>query len=176
MPLRDIQVGHQSGPVTNAQDWINGGQDRFDSLLGRMIREAAMLERYLETIVKQLCGSPYGALLISGESSSRVITACRALADARDDLPEASKQGLKTLLTQSKGAFERRHRYVHGSIAWAGEGTPGTMRSRRLKSEHQFEPVNLDDLADLANEFNRLIFAAGDWVRLLIEAPETSTS
>jgi hypothetical protein len=150
-------------------DWINGGQDRYDGLLGRMIREAATLELYLENIVKQLCGSPYGALLISGESSSRVIIACRALANARDDIPEASKQEFKVLLTEAKAAFERRHQYVHGAIGWEGEdGIPGTLRSRRLKSEGQFERLDIDDLAKLANEFNRLIFATGGWFRSLV--------
>ncbi|MEU0786987.1 hypothetical protein ABZ341_36175 [Streptomyces sp. NPDC006173] len=161
--------------MTNAHEWITGGQQRFDSLLGRMIREAAMLETYLETIVKELCGSPYGALLISGESSSRVITACRALVDARDDITEPGKQDLKKLLTESKAAFERRHRYVHGAIAWEGEGIPGTMRSRRLKNGHQFERIDIDDLEALANEFNRLIFAATNCFVLLGQMPHAST-
>ncbi|QUC56035.1 MULTISPECIES: hypothetical protein [unclassified Streptomyces] len=152
--------------MTKANEWITGGQQRFDNLLGRMIREAATLEMYLELTVKQLCGSPYGALLISGESSSRVITACRALVDARNDIPEEGKEEFRALLAQAKQAFERRHRYVHGAIGWEGDGIAGTMRNRRLKAEGQFERIDIDDLEALGNEFNRLTFVAGSCLRL----------
>lgn len=157
--------------MTNVQSWLTGDADRYDSLLGRMIREAATLEHFLEAIVKELCGSPYGALLVSGEPTSRILTVWRTLGDARDDIPAASKQEVKDLVPQIKEAFDRRNQYVHGAIAWEGEGVPGTMRGRRLKSAGQFEKLDIDDLADLANEFNRLSFAVSAWFRSATEQP-----
>ncbi|MDX3069606.1 hypothetical protein AB0G86_34850 [Streptomyces scabiei] len=139
----------------------------LDSLLGRMIREAATLEMYLERLVKQLCDSPYGALLISGESSSRVLAACRALVDARDDICATEKDEFRTLIVQAKQAFERRHRYVHGAIAWGAE-SKGIMRSRRLKAEHQFELADLEDLSALCVEFNRPVIVAHERLGKLI--------
>ncbi|WP_371581073.1 hypothetical protein [Streptomyces sp. NBC_01314] len=141
----------------------------LDSLLGHMIRDAATLEMYLETLVKLLCNSPSGALLISGESSSRVITACRALVDALDDIPQNEKTEFRTLLSQSKQAFERRHPYVHGAIAWNADGK-GAVRSRHLKTEAQFELVDLEDLSALGAEFNRLTSTAHERLGKLLPA------
>ncbi|MFD5787082.1 hypothetical protein ACFWH1_10760 [Streptomyces sp. NPDC127037] len=141
----------------------------FDRALGAMVREAAMLEHYLETIVKVLCGSPHGALLISGESTSRVLTVCKALIDAHTEIPEEHRTDFKKMLTDAKTAFEQRHTYVHGAIAWQDEGIPGNARSRRLKHEPDFHPIESDDLHNLAQEFNRLIFRAGYFLRLAIE-------
>lgn len=143
----------------NPYEWPKT-EEALNVNLGRMIREAATLETHLETIVKVLCGSPYGALLISGESSSRVIDACRALIKVHQGVTEEWRAEFNTVLSAAKQAFERRHKYVHGAIAWQGEGIPGTARSRRLKLETEFVPLDLKDLLSLTAEFNRLIGAA----------------
>ncbi|MDW4913734.1 MULTISPECIES: hypothetical protein [Streptomyces] len=140
--------------------------DAFDRSLGWMIREAASLEMYLETIVKELCESPYGALLISGEPSSRVLNVCKVLIDAHPEVPEEHRTEFKKMLTDAKAAFERRHVYVHGAIAWEGQGIPGNVRSRRLRARQDFQPLDTSDLNQLAAEFNRLIFRAGYFLRL----------
>lgn len=134
--------------------------EAFDRSLGWMIREAASLEMYLETIVKELCQSPYGALLISGEPSSRVLNVCKVLIDAHPEIPQEHRAEFKKMLIEAKAAFERRHGYVHGAIAWVGDGIPGNMRSRRLKAGQDFRPIELDDLNQLAGEFNRLVIKA----------------
>ncbi|MET8377442.1 hypothetical protein [Streptomyces microflavus] len=134
--------------------------ETFDRSLGWMIREAAGLEMYLETIVKELCESPYGALLISGEPSSRVLNVCKVLIDAHSEIPEDHRAGFKKMLVEARAAFERRHGYVHGAIAWVGDGIPGNMRSRRLKAGTDFRPIELNDLNQLAGEFNRLAIQA----------------
>ncbi|MFJ1788375.1 hypothetical protein ACIOML_29225 [Streptomyces anulatus] len=134
--------------------------DAFDRSLGWMIREAASLELLLETIVKELCESPYGALLISGEPSSRVLNVCKVLIDAHTEIPEDHRAEFKKMLVEAKAAFERRHGYVHGAVGWVGDGIPGNMRSRRLKAGQDFRPIELDDLNQLAREFNRLIIKA----------------
>lgn len=131
--------------------------DALDRSLGWMIRDAASLEMYLETIVKVLCESPYGALLISGEPSSRVLNVCKVLIDARPEVPDRHRAEFKKMLVEAKAAFERRHSYVHGAIGWQGEGIPGNLRSRRLKAKQDFQPLDLQDLHQLAREFNRLV-------------------
>ncbi|MGW6584441.1 hypothetical protein [Streptomyces globisporus] len=143
--------------------------DAFDRSLGRMIREAAMLEFWLEQTVKLLCESPYGALLISGESSSRVLRVCKVLIDAHTEVPEEHRAEFKTMLKEAEAAFDRRHWYVHGAIGWEGEGIPGNARSRRLKASQDFQPINMDDLNQLGGELNRLTGRAAYFLRLTSE-------
>lgn len=141
--------------------------DTFDRSLGRMIREAAMLEFWLEQTVKLLCESPYGALLISGESSGRVLQVCKVLIDAHPEVPEEHRAEFKTMLTEAKAAFDRRHWYVHGAIGWEGEGIPGNARSRRLKASQDFQPISMDDLDELCGELGRLAGRASHFYLLL---------
>ncbi|MGC4927244.1 hypothetical protein [Streptomyces sp. DT117] len=142
--------------------------DALDRSLGWMIRDAATLEMYLENIVKVLCESPYGALLISGETSSRVLNVCKVLIDAHPEVPDAHRTEFKEMLVEAKAAFERRHSYVHGAIAWEGAGIPGNLRSRRLKADQDFQPLDLQDLHQLAREFNRLVGRANYFMRLAL--------
>ncbi|MEV7163121.1 hypothetical protein AB0N60_13590 [Streptomyces microflavus] len=142
--------------------------DALDRALGWMIRDAATLEMYMETIVKVLCESPYGALLISGESSSRVLNVCKVLIDAHPEVPDAHRTEFKKTLVEAKAAFERRHSYVHGAIGWAGAGIPGNVRSRRLRAGQDFQPLDLEDLQQLAGEFNRLIGRANSFLGLAL--------
>ncbi|MYT39012.1 hypothetical protein GTY66_23665 [Streptomyces sp. SID8356] len=143
--------------------------DTFDRSLGRMIREAAMLEFWLEQTVKVLCESPYGALLISGESSTRVLQVCKVLIDAHKEVPEEHRAEFKTMLTDTKAALDRRHWYVHGAIGWEGDGIPGNARSRRLKASQDFQPINMDDLNQLCGELNRLCGQAAYFLRLALK-------
>ncbi|MER6601832.1 hypothetical protein [Streptomyces parvus] len=142
--------------------------DALDRTLGWMIRDAATLEMYLETIAKVLCQSPYAALLINGETSSRVMNVCKVLIEAHTEIPETHRAESKKMLTEAKAAFERRHSYVHGAIAWEGAGIPGNMRSRRLKAGQDFQPLDLQDLEQLAGEFNRLIGRANAFLGLAL--------
>ncbi|MGQ4355268.1 hypothetical protein [Streptomyces drozdowiczii] len=135
-----------------------------DRSLGWMIREAATVELYLETIVKILCGSQYGALLISGAPTTRLIDACRALVDARPEVPEEDRKALKQVLVEAKAAFELRNNYVHGPIAWEANGIPGNTRSRHLKASRDFHPFDVNDLQELAAQFNRLTFRCTDFL------------
>ncbi|ARI54579.1 hypothetical protein A6E92_22210 [Streptomyces sp. S8] len=136
-----------------------------DRSLGWMIREAATLELYLETTVKILCGSPYGALLISGAATTRLMDACKALVDARPEVPKEDRAALKQVLTEAKVAFGKRNTYVHGPIGWEGEGIPGNMRSRHLQASRDFHPFEMSELQELAAEFNRLVFRCGDFLQ-----------
>ncbi|MFI6123251.1 hypothetical protein ACIBCU_26320 [Streptomyces sp. NPDC051064] len=141
-------------------EWMRTDKS-LDAHLGKMVRQASTLEYFLEQTAKALSGSPYGALLISGESISRVIEACKALVLAREDASAEWQARFKDTLIASKNAFERRNQYVHGSVSWRGpDGIPGTSRSRRLKPEATFIPLDLDDLASLTREFERLTFQA----------------
>ncbi|NUV89982.1 hypothetical protein G6W61_27870 [Streptomyces sp. KAI-26] len=141
--------------------------DTFDRSLGRMIREAAMLEFWLEQTVKVLCESPYGALLISGETSSRVLKVCKVLIDAHVEVAEEHRAEFKTMLKEAEAAFDRRHWYVHGAIGWEGEGIPGNARSRRLKSSQDWQPISIDDLNQLGEELARLAGRASHFCLLL---------
>lgn len=149
--------------MTEPPDFIDF--NTFDRSLGWMIREAATLELYLETAVKVLCGSPYGALLISGAQTTRLLDACKALVDARPEVPEEDRLALKQVLTEAKVAFNKRNTYVHGPIGWQGEGIPGNMRSRHLKASRDFQPFEMGELQELAAEFNRLLFRCGDFLQ-----------
>ncbi|MEV7427010.1 hypothetical protein [Streptomyces sp. NPDC091212] len=153
----------------DALKWMKT-DEALNAHLGRMIRQAATLELYLEQTVKVLCGGPYGALLISGESTSRVIDACRALVKVHHALTDEWREEFNTVLSDAKQAFERRNRYVHGAISWQGEvAVPGNSRSRRLKLEAEFVPLDLDDLVDLTSELNRLTLATGSCLRAALD-------
>lgn len=142
-------------------EWMKTNE-ALDIHLGKMVRQASTLEYFLEQTAKALSGSPYGALLVSGESVSRVISVCRALILAREDATDEWRARFKETLDDCGKAFERRNRYVHGAVSWQGpEGLPGTSRSRRLKLEPDFVPLDMADLTELTRELNRLTLRAG---------------
>lgn len=142
-------------------EWMKADQ-ALDVHLGRMVRRASTLEYILEQVGKALSGSPYGALLISGQSVTTVIESCKALILAREDATEEWRDRFAGALVASKDAFNRRNQYVHGTVTWrAADGVPGTLRSRKLKPEATFVPLDLKDLSNLTDEFRRLTFEAG---------------
>lgn len=146
----------------NTVEWMKT-DEALDLHLGQMVRLASNLEYFLEQVAKELCDSPYSALLVSGENATRVLDIVRVLITAREDATDEWRKKVQAVLADAKTAFERRNQYVHGSISWRGEGaaTPGTSRSRRLKPEPDFVPLELAELASLSKEFRRLCFATG---------------
>ncbi|WP_328769850.1 hypothetical protein [Streptomyces sp. NBC_00286] len=139
--------------------------DELDLPLGRMVRTAAQFELRLELVVKQLCESPFGALLLSGESSSRLLNACRTLLEAHDEIPPTPREELQSILREGKALLDRRHRYVHGAAGIVGEtGELLSMRFRRMKAEPEFSKRSSDDLTELADAFDELTDRATKWM------------
>ncbi|MEU3835584.1 hypothetical protein [Streptomyces microflavus] len=150
-------------------EWMRT-DEALDVHLGKMVRQASTLEYFLEQTAKALSGSPNGALLISGEPVGRVITVCRKLILAREDVSDKWHARFKDTLDDCGKAFERRNQYVHGSVSWQGPNSqPGTSRSKRFKLEPEFVPLDLSDLTALTRELGRLTFRAGACLAAVLE-------
>ncbi|WP_406266265.1 hypothetical protein OHT93_09245 [Streptomyces sp. NBC_00191] len=148
----------------------------FDLALGTMVREAALVDLVLVMVAKELCGRPYGARLISGESTSRVLTVCRSLADVHHSIDEQMRVEFKALLTEAKRAFEARHRYVHGTALPNGAGKIYAYRTRRLTIAVECTQVDVDELSKLTEEFRALGLALSDWGARLLNPAITEGS
>jgi hypothetical protein len=138
--------------------------DDFDRRLGAMVREAAMTDIYLVIVAQQLCDSPYGALLVAGESSSRAIEVCKTLIDAHTDIAEAKRVELRELLRRAAELVKRRNRYVHGTAIYDAAGIAHTFRMRHHKVGLERAPVDLEDLSDIAHGFVTLSIAFNEWI------------
>ncbi len=150
-------------------EWMRT-DEALDVHLGKMVRQASTLEYFLEQIAKELSGSPYGALLVSGQSVGQVIAACKALIVARPDATDEWRAKLLKAAKESRDAFDRRNQYVHGTVSWRGpDGTPGTSRSRKLKGEPEFVPLDLKDLESLTRELQRLTFETGACLAAILQ-------
>ncbi|MGW7272295.1 hypothetical protein ACWGH5_17410 [Streptomyces sp. NPDC054864] len=136
--------------------------DDFDRLLGAAVREAAMLELFLGGVAQTLSGSRYGAVLITGESSERIIRACKVLIDMHTDIPVEKRTAFKDLLAQSGELFQARHRYVHGTALPGVGGGVTSIRPRRLKLTES-GPIDLAALAELSDDLKRLSDAVAAW-------------
>lgn len=123
-----------------------------------------MLELLLGLVAQMLCNSAYGALLISGESSERLIRACKTLIDVHTDIPEPQRLELRDLLKRSSEAFQERHRYVHGSAIPNSEGGISNFRARRLKPGPEITPVDLEALEQLAETLKTLTLDVTHWI------------
>lgn len=135
----------------------------FDRLLGSMVREAAMLEIFLGVAAQHLCESRYGAVLVTGESSSRILRVCTTLIDIHTDIAEQKRTELKELLTQSRDLFEKRNEYVHGLALPGTHGGVVSIRTSRLKTEPKIGPVDIAALEKLSTDMRRLSDAVAAW-------------
>ncbi len=90
---------------------------------------------------------------------------CVFLVEAEVGIATDRREGLRTLISRSRAAFQRRDQYVHGMSSVDGETLEwSTMRTRRSKAELQFGPMNGDDLAQLVMELNELSGALMGWL------------
>jgi hypothetical protein len=150
--------------------------DDLDLRLGSMVRAAASTDFLLVIIAQQLCGGSYGALLVAGESTERVINVCKTLIDAHDDISEPRRTELRELLRQCRDLFQKRHRYVHGTAITGMDGGMVSIRTRRLAAKMETTPIKLEELQKLRQDFDVMGNALMDWIAEVFAGiyPETA--
>jgi hypothetical protein len=142
----------------------NMGTERLLAL-GSVITVSGAMEELLRDAFCALVGSKFAAVVAGGQGAERLIGHCQALVAAHMELPEASRESVKTALLLCRSANERRNRLVHGS--WSVSSQPDGA-SQVLKSRHhqyklhveQRTPAQINDVAHaLGHAYRELLTA-----------------
>lgn len=133
-----------------------------------MVRAAAGADFALLSIAQELCDSRYGALLMAGQATGRVLEACKVLVNAHDEISQTQRDELLELLGRARTTFQKRHQYVHGVAVVDAEGTLRSVRTRHLKAGVEGPPVSIDELHSLRVDFDALTLALVEWLATLV--------
>ncbi|WP_030878667.1 hypothetical protein [Streptomyces sp. NRRL S-1868] len=137
------------------------GEDTiFTAGIGRLVREAALTEYLLHTVLVELDGAEHAYAHEAGLTGTQFVNRCvkriQQLDGAR--VNPAARDALLVDLEACKAAFEERHRFVHGTWTYDPETCQWWMVKGRRDGGKTPEvaPAGSASPQQLAAEFRRL--------------------
>ncbi|MBB5626829.1 hypothetical protein [Sphaerisporangium krabiense] len=146
---------------------LSDRQEETDAALGYMVRNAAMVEFFLDQTIRRLIQNPYTPLVTASLSASGSLDVIKRIVEAGPFSDEAAQE-MAAIIGRCRAAFPQRNQHVHGLRVIGDERDATWTKNRRTGSLNQtfFE---VDELRDLGREFSQIASLILGWSGYYLE-------
>ncbi|WP_162641519.1 hypothetical protein [Streptosporangium sp. 'caverna'] len=146
---------------------LSDRQEETDAALGYMVRNAAMVEFFLDQAIRRLIKNPYTPLVTASLSASGSLDVIKRIVEAGPFSDEAAQE-MTVIISQCRTAFPQRNRHVHGLRVIGDERDVTWTKNRKTGSLNQAS-FEVDELRNLGREFSRIAGSILNWSSYYLE-------